>query len=238
VNTFSTRQTTDAETVCVNYATQLVSFRQPRTCCTCTRALSKRASSTACLSIMSGFAMKCEIYIVTRRRLNPDQKPETVVAAFNASVGWCIRFNERWGISSQSRTNKHVEHVESRLHKVSEFHRWLIYEMQARVPQRCVKYGRFPPSHMFHVDQIPLPFCSPTQRTMNPINSQCEVKQPGGSGASKRFATLQLCICAQADRQVVKLELYFRGKAPVLALTLKTPSCNPHMGIKFVVGGT
>jgi hypothetical protein len=145
-------------------------------------------------------------------RLNPDQKPAPTVAAFTASVGWCIGFNERWGNSSQSRTNKHVEHVQSRLHKVANFHRWLIYDMQARLPQRCVKYGRFPPSHMFHVDQIPLPMCSPTQRTMNPINSQCEVKQPGGSALSKRYATLQLCICAQPDRQVVKLELYFRGK--------------------------
>ncbi len=40
----------------------------------------------------------------------------------------------------------------------------------------------------------------------------CEIKLPGGSSTEKRFCTLQVCICAQPDRQNVKLEIIFRGK--------------------------
>ena len=66
---------------------------------------------------------------------------------------------------------------------------------------------------LFHLDQVPLPFTSATQKTLNPMGEQCVVKQPGGSGVSKRFCTLQICICADADCQCVKPEINLKGKA-------------------------
>ena len=50
---------------------------------------------------------------------------------------------------------------------------------------------------------------------MNPTGEQCTIKQPGGSGLSKRFCTLQVCICAYAGGQCVKIEIYFKGKGNV-----------------------
>ena len=41
---------------------------------------------------------------------------------------------------------------------------------------------------------------------------QWEVVEPGGSGATKRFCTIHVTISAEADQQVVKIEIYFRGQ--------------------------
>lgn len=99
--------------------------------------------------------------------------------------------------------------------EIQKFHVFLIYEMQGRLPMRHPVYGHFPPTHIFHLDQVPLPFAAATQRTMNAKGKQCTIKQPGGSGATKRFCTLQVCICAQPDKQIVRIEIYFRGKGHV-----------------------
>lgn len=131
--------------------------------------------------------------------------------SFSASQGWCGRFCLRWGITQQCRTNKHKTSVVERLPKIRKFHQWLIYGLQQSAPQRCPKYGRFPPERMFHMDQVPLPFSSNSKRTLNMVSETCEIKEPGGSGSTKRMCTLQVCICAKADQQAMKLEIIFRG---------------------------
>jgi hypothetical protein len=146
------------------------------------------------------------------KRVNPDERAPEQISRFNAENGWVSGYCKRWKISSQARTNKHQVPLEKRLPGIKKFHRFLIYDMQNRQPPRDPKYGRFPPVRMFHLDQVPLPFATSSQKSMNPIGDKCEVKQPGGSSASKRMCTLQVCICAQPDAQCVKIEIYFRGK--------------------------
>jgi hypothetical protein len=131
---------------------------------------------------------------------------------FSASAGWCSRFNIRWNISYQCRTNKSKRPVLERLPQIARFHKWLIYGVQRSEPQRCGKYGRFPPNRMYHMDQVPVPFAPNSTRTLNMKAEPCEIKLPGGSGTEKRFCTLQVCICAQPDQQNVKLEIIFRGQ--------------------------
>jgi hypothetical protein len=150
-------------------------------------------------------------------RLNPDRADSAQIEKFKAANGWASAYCKRWEISSQARTNNHTTPIAERLPAIQEFHQFLIYGMQGRLPARCPVYGRFPPKLMFHLDQVPLPFASATQKTLNPVGEQCVVKQPGGSGASKRFCTLQICICADADFQCVKPEIYFKGKGHIEA---------------------
>jgi hypothetical protein len=148
-------------------------------------------------------------------RLNPDGRSQAEVAAFNASNGWSSGFSKRWNISSQCPTNNHTTPIAERVPAIQKFHQFLIYNMQGRLPVRHPVYGHFAPDQIFHLDQVPLPFAAATQRTLNAKGQQCTIKQPGGSGATKRFCTLQVCICARADRQIVRIEIYFRGKGHV-----------------------
>jgi hypothetical protein len=62
------------------------------------------------------------------------------------------------------------------------------------------------------MDQVPLPFSPGTNKTLNIRGEACHMKEPAGSSATKRFCTLQITICAQADQQNVKLEIIFRGQ--------------------------
>ena len=67
---------------------------------------------------------------------------------------------------------------------------------------------------MFHVDQVPLPFASPSGRTLNPKGSKsCRIAGPNTSGLDKRQATLQLWICADGNHQCVRPALIFRGSS-------------------------
>ena len=130
----------------------------------------------------------------------------------HCSNGWASNFCKRWGISYQSRTNKHTRSLSSRVPQIQDFHRWLIYGLQRSQPQRCAKYGRFPPERMFHMDQVPCPFSPGSSRTLNLIGDQCAVTEPGGSGSTKRFCTLQVTICADPNQtKRLKLEIIFRG---------------------------
>ena len=131
---------------------------------------------------------------------------------FVASQGWCSRFCKRWRISSQCRTNKHKASVLERLPQIRAFHQWLIYGLQRSGPQRCLKYGRFPPRRIYHLDQVPLPFSAGSKRTLNMIGEACEMMQPGGAGTTKRFCTLQVTICADPSKRPIRLEIYFRGQ--------------------------
>jgi hypothetical protein len=133
------------------------------------------------------------------------------------SIGWCSNFCRRWSITSQCRTNKHKQSVQERLPAIRKFHTWLIYGLQRSLPERCPKYGRFPPHLMYHMDQVPLPFSSGSKKTLNMKGEQCSIRDPVGSGGDKRFCTLQVTICAQADEQRVKLEIIFRGQGKTLS---------------------
>ena len=130
---------------------------------------------------------------------------------FNCSNGWCIRFCRRWGITAQCRTNGKATTVLERLPQIRSFHQWLIYGLQRSSPQRCPKYGRFPPHRMFHMDQVPLAFVTVSSKTLNAKGRRCVLAVPSGADM-KRYCTLQVTICAQPDQQLMPLEIIFRGK--------------------------
>lgn len=99
---------------------------------------------------------------------------------------------------------------------IRQFHTWLIYGLQRSGPQACTKYGRFPPSRIFHMDQVPLAFVNGSRRTLNTRGKRCQISAPR-SGDDKRFCTLQVTICAKADTQPVKLEIIFAGTGKQLS---------------------
>ena len=146
----------------------------------------------------------CEKFAATLQRLYGLDR--------NPSEGWCSSFCKRWEITSQCRTNKHKESITERLPRIRKFHQMLIYGVQRSEPQRDPKYGRFPARCMYHMDQVPLAFSPGTGRSLNQKGKPCAVVDPDGSGASKRFCTLQVTICADPANQRVKLEVYFRGR--------------------------
>ena len=169
--------------------------------------------------------------IVTR--LNPDAKSDAYVSTFKASNGWSSGFTRRWAITSQSVTNNHTTPIAERVPDIKKFHQFLIYEMQGRLPQRFPVYGHFPPDCIFHLDQVPLPFAPPNQRTLHAKGTQCTIKQPGGSGATKRFCSLQICICAHAGKQIVNIEIYFKGKGHVTKEELDFYNTLDNITIRF-----
>ena len=152
---------------------------------------------------------------------------------FKASLGWSQRFCARWDITNQCRTNNHKLTIYERLPKIKDFHRWLIYGLQSSGRQRCQKYGRFPPSHMFHMDQVPLAFSSGRRRTLNRRGKRCQISAPRGSD-EKRFCTLQVTICADPDAQIANLELIFRGQGKRLSKEeLDFYSSLPNVNVRF-----
>ena len=146
------------------------------------------------------------------RRQMRDIVKATTGKNFGASPGWCSRFCRRWDITYQGRTNKHTDSILERLPLIRTFHRWLIYGLQRSMPQRCAKYGRFPPSRMYHMDQVPMPFSAGTKKTMNMRGEQCAVKEPGGASSTKRMCTLQVTVCAEPNKQL-PLEIIFKNKS-------------------------
>jgi hypothetical protein len=137
---------------------------------------------------------------------------------FMGSNGWLWRFQRKYRISNHRRTNKKTAPLKERLPRIQNFHRWLIKDLQHSAPQRCEKYGRFPPALVFHMDQHPLPFVLDCNATLDCIGSQSvHIKQPKGSGLDKRQATLQLCIRAEGE-QLVNPAIIFRGRGLQIGL--------------------
>jgi hypothetical protein len=126
------------------------------------------------------------------------------------SNGLISNFCRRWGLTSQVRSNKKDESLEERLPRIRAFHQSLIYGLQRSNPQRCTKYGRFPPELVFHMDQVPLPFSRTNAKSMNfkgrKYNRIC-----ASGGSDKRECTLQLTIRAKG-KQIVLPELIFAGQ--------------------------
>ena len=100
--------------------------------------------------------------------------------------------------------------IEQRLPRIKEFHSWLIYTLYPSGEQRDPKYGRFTPGHMFHCDQVPLPFVNGGGRSLNMKGKACRIAKPG-SGLDKRQVTLHLTIRAEGD-QLVRPVVVFRNQ--------------------------
>jgi hypothetical protein len=147
------------------------------------------------------------------------------------SNGWLRLFNRRWNITSQCRSNKKCQPIEERLGKIQAFHSDLIYGIQWTGKQRCAKYGRFPGTHMFHMDQIPVQFSSNSKKTYNSKSCRdgCRLGDPSGSDAGKRFATVQLTIRADGP-QIVPIEVIFRKTSDDLS-TLSIIEINHYLSL-------
>ena len=128
------------------------------------------------------------------------------------SKKWAVNFCVRFNISTQAKNNiKETDQVD-RLHAIQAFHQYLIMVLQMSAPQLDSKYGRFSPTRMFHVDQVPLPFACDRGRTLNPRGAKsCRIAGVSTSGLEKRHATVQLWICAEPGNQVIKPTIIFRG---------------------------
>jgi hypothetical protein len=142
------------------------------------------------------------------RRLVLERKPDGW-EGYKYSNRWLHRFQNRYNITNQVRSNKKHLSVLERLPHIQRFHRFL-QKLRCNGPQRDVKYGRFPAKAYFHMDQIPLPFSLDCNRSLGRKGVACRIFQPGG-GLDKRQATLQLCIRAEGE-QIAKPALIFRGK--------------------------
>lgn len=76
---------------------------------------------------------------------------------FKCSNSWFKGFKFKKQISLRAATNKKPKSAEERLPLVRKFHR-TANEFRQSPPSRDPKYGRFPASHTYHVDQVPLEF--------------------------------------------------------------------------------
>ena len=145
------------------------------------------------------------------KKVMTEADPPTWNGAY-MSKKWAVNFCVRFNISTQAKNNiKETDQVD-RLQAIRAFHQYLIMVLQMSAPQLDAKYGRFSPSRMFHVDQVPLPFASDHGRTLNPRGANsCRIAGVSTSGLEKRQATLQLWICANPASQVIKPTIIFRG---------------------------
>ena len=125
------------------------------------------------------------------------------------SPGWCNRFCKRWEITSQCRTNKKKFSIEERLPQIQAFHTYWLRSVQRRQPLRCPKYGYFPATHIYAMDQVPMAFSSPAKKTMNERGAPRGCRFTAASEDDKRFCTINVTLCANAGTQDVAIELIF-----------------------------
>lgn len=151
---------------------------------------------------------------VTRKWLRRNFKYTRAEAGHNVdgwfpSKGWCSRFCKRWEITSQCRTNKKKYSIEERLPKIQGFHQYWILTVQGTGEQRCPKYGRYPASHIYTMDQVPMPFSSSSKRSMNEKGAPRGNRFTAASEDDKRFCTIQVTLCANNDDNNIPIELIF-----------------------------
>jgi hypothetical protein len=145
------------------------------------------------------------------RNILNESKPEGYDTC-KFSWGWAVNFCVRYRLSTQASNNIKAHDQVDRAPEIRRFHRYWLETVQKSEPQTDEKYGRFPPSHIFHVDQVPLCYASPHTRTLNPIGApSCRIAGPNTAGLEKRQGTLQMWMCADKENQVVKSSLIFRG---------------------------
>jgi hypothetical protein len=122
------------------------------------------------------------------------------------SNGWSLGFCVRYSITSQAPNNIKARDQVARAEAIRAFHKFLHLELQPSGIQSDPVYGRFGPTNMLHVDQVPLPFAAPHTKTLNPRGAKsCRIAGTHTSGLEKRQATLQLWICANSARHISKL---------------------------------
>jgi hypothetical protein len=131
------------------------------------------------------------------------------VDGYYPSEGWCCRFCKRWEITSQARTNKKKFSIEERLSTIQAFHTFWLRSVQKRLPARCDKYGYFPATHIYAMDQVPMAFSSPAKRSMNEKGAPRGCRFTAASEDDKRFCTINVTLCANAPTQDVAIELIF-----------------------------
>ena len=148
------------------------------------------------------------------------------------SYGWAVRFRARWDITDQAVTNSSKQSIEERIPSIQKFHRFL-HELRNSGPQRCPKYGRLTMEAYFHQDQVPLPLASSkNRRSLNPKGTRCQASVTRKSDL-KRFCTLQVTICARADRQIVPLEIIFKKKTPFKGAEAKLYATLTNLVVRF-----
>jgi hypothetical protein len=143
------------------------------------------------------------------------------------SEGWLTNWKRRFNVCGKVGTRKKPKPLREMLPRIAEFHRQLIYQLPRSIEVAAphAKYGAFPPSHRWHMDQVPLPFVVQVRkRTLQRRRDEdghyvpAWVRMPATSGLDKRQASLMPCIRPEGD-QSVPLLLIFRGKG-----------CSPSMG--------
>ena len=127
------------------------------------------------------------------------------------SNGWLHKFQRRYGITSQCRTNKHKQSVQTRLPVIRQCHQYIRHiQSQDPAQQSSAKYGRFSLKQMWSMDQSPLSFSAGTSRSLNPVGEPCAVME---KDSDKRFCSLQIAICADAKEMVnTKIDIIFNGQ--------------------------
>jgi hypothetical protein len=118
------------------------------------------------------------------------------------SNGWLAGFKKRFPISSQYRTEKKPIGFAGRRASIYAFH-LAIWWIQNRVfNRRDPVYGAFGPCDIYHMDQIPLPFCLTPKRSLNPVGMYCWIRDVPMSGLDKRQSTIQVTIRAEGPQDV------------------------------------
>ena len=126
---------------------------------------------------------------------------------FKASDHWFTNFKRRYEISFRAASNKKSKSTEERLPQVRNFHR-TAKAFRTPPPQADPKYGRFPASATYHMDQVPLEFGGMFNKTYAKKGSKRVRIRGTRYNLEKRQATLQLCF--GAETQDVNPGLIFR----------------------------
>ena len=108
-----------------------------------------------------------------------------------------MRWGKRWKVVSRKRTAKKKKDPAQQEKPVRKCHFSILRLISSRPPNATAEYrhnpkwGRFPPTKRFHMDQIPLPFMqSDSGSTLHHKGDQCVwISQPG-QALEKRVATL------------------------------------------------
>ena len=130
------------------------------------------------------------------------------------SGGYISRFCQRWNISSQCRTNKKKMSIQERLPQMQAFHQYWIQVVQCMQPERDKKYGRYGPNEIYAMDQVPMAFSCPTNKTLEVKGAPAGCRSLGIHEDDKRMCTLNITLCANPSGQDVRIEVIFRGLGP------------------------
>ena len=133
---------------------------------------------------------------------------------FKANDNWFQRFKKRHNISFRRRSNKKENSADDARETIEKFHQNLRKSVKSKRRRNNSaidsKYGRWLPKNRYNIDQVPLPFVIDQDKTYDLTgNTQVRVSQPS-IGLDKRQATLQLCIRAKGEQNIV-----FRAKGNV-----------------------